>query len=104
AYTNAFANAPSTVMFDIDATFDTLVRQDPPNDGVLQTIGPLGVDCGDDAGFDIVSPRRGVDEAFAVCGASLYSVDLLTGSAKSIGEIGAPHKRYLALAVLPAGR
>lgn len=100
AYTNAFANAPSTVMFDIDAQFDTLLRQDPPNDGVLQTVGALGIDCGDAAAFDIASPQRGIDDAFAICGTTLYRVNLQTGAAQAIGTIGAPAASYRGMALL----
>jgi hypothetical protein len=102
AYTNAYDKAPTTVMFDIDAGADVLLRQDPPNDGVLQTVGPLGVDCGAAAGFDIVSPRAGVDEGYAVCGTTLYRVNLESGRLSAVGPIGAPVARYLSLAVLPS--
>ena len=67
AYTNAVANAATTKLFDIDSDLDVLALQDPPNDGVLRTVGPLGADFGARAGFDIVS-AGGVDRAFAVVG------------------------------------
>jgi hypothetical protein len=88
AYTNSRANAPTTKLFDIDATQDVLALQDPPNDGVLATIGPLGVDFGPLAGFEIVTDAAGQDQAFAASGATLYAVDLATGAAKALGTIG----------------
>ncbi len=100
AYTNAFANAPTTAMFDIDFALDVLVRQDPPNDGLLRTVGPLGVDCGEASGFDIASPEPGVDDALAICGQTLYRIDLATGAAAAIAVIGGEVQRYLGLAVL----
>src|SRR5664279_1481984 len=53
AYTNNFAGAGATVLYDIDQFLDVLVIQDPPNSGNLRTIGPLGVDTGENTGFDI---------------------------------------------------
>ena len=41
-YTNSVAGAQSTALFVIDSALDVLARQDPPNDGVLNTIGALG--------------------------------------------------------------
>jgi hypothetical protein len=54
AYTNN-DNDPltSTTLFDIDTANDVVVRQDPPNNGTLNTVGPLGVDAVQVAGFDI---------------------------------------------------
>ena len=44
AYTNAIAGAGSTQLYDIDTGNDTLVLQDPANDGTLVAVGSLGVD------------------------------------------------------------
>ena len=43
AYTNAFAGAVSTLLFDLDTGFDSLVLQEDPNNGVLATVGPLAI-------------------------------------------------------------
>lgn len=103
AYTNSFANAPTTITFDLDTEADTLVRQEPPNDGILHTVGPLGVDCGDATGFDIVSPSPGTDDAFVVCGRTLYRADLTSGRLTVIGEVQADVPHLFSLAVLPPG-
>jgi hypothetical protein len=101
AYTNAVANAPATKLYDIDTDLDVLALQDPPNDGLLVTVGSLGTDFGPLAGFDIVS-EKGVDRAFAVCGSTLYEIDLGTGAARALGAVGAPASRNLVgLTVLP---
>ena len=42
AYTNSFAGATSTSLFDIDNARHALVIQSPPNDGTLTTVGALG--------------------------------------------------------------
>lgn len=101
AYTNAVPRARSTTMFNLDYGLDVLVRQEPPNDGVLTTVGPLGVDCGEAAGFDIATDAGGTDHAFAICGKTLYRVDLESGAARELGAIGAAESRFLGLAVLP---
>jgi hypothetical protein len=93
-YTNSFAGATATTLYDIDVSNDVLVRQDPPNDGVLNTVGPLGVDLnaglfGTFNGFDI-SGATGT--AYLTDGAfsgpsNLYTVNLATGAATSLGAI-----------------
>jgi len=88
AYTNAIASPTSTQLYDIDTDLNTLVLQNPPNAGTLMTVGELGVEIGDLAGFDIVSSGEGNNAAFAATGSTLYSIDLLTGAATQIGNIG----------------
>ena len=100
AYTNSVPNVATTKLFDIDATLDVLALQDPPNDGVLTTVGRLGVDFGPLAGFEIVTDASGKDRAFAAAGATLYSVDLTTGTATALGTIGGDPK-VIALTSLP---
>lgn len=89
AYTNNFAGAGATVLYDIDSGFDTLVIQNPPNAGILNTVGPLGVDTSDQVGFDI-SQGTGVAYASLTVGgtAGLYSINLANGAATLIGNIG----------------
>ena len=41
-YTNSFAGATSTTLYDIDNARHALVIQNPPNDGTLTTVGALG--------------------------------------------------------------
>src|SRR3954452_17156438 len=42
AYSNAVKGAKETALYDIDATTGRLLKQAPPNDGVLNAIGKLG--------------------------------------------------------------
>ena len=101
AYTNAVASASSTKLFDIDSDLDVLALQDPPNDGVLATIGPLGADFGLLAGFDIVT-ESGIDRGFAVSGPVLYEIDLATGAARPLGSVGVPSgTNLIGLTVVP---
>jgi hypothetical protein len=96
-----------TVLFNIDATRDILVRQDPPNAGTLNTIGALGVDITDVAGFDI-SGNTGIAYAGLVVKdgskkrlrTTLFTVNLATGATTSLGRIGGPWP-LTSLTVLP---
>lgn len=100
AYTNAVRDAPTTKLYEIDAASDVLALQDPPNDGVLATVGPLGVDVDALAGFAIVTDGAGTDRAYAVTGGTLYTVDLATGRATAVGAIGPPAVPLVSLAAL----
>src|SRR5688572_1955611 len=87
AYVNSFAGASSTTLFDIDIASQKLFTQDPPNDGKLVEVGPLGITPTDDGGFDI-SP----DNSFALASLTvngmngLYQVDLNKGNATNLGN------------------
>jgi len=101
AYTKSVANAPSTQLFNIDAAQDVLVLQDPPNDGRLRTVGPLGVDFALESGFDIQSGPGEAEAAFAATGSALYRIDLKTGAATRLGTLGGGSVVVIGLAVLP---
>lgn len=98
AYTNN-DNDPltGTVLFDIDTSNDVLVRQDPPNNGTLNTVGALGVDVLSVAGFDIAG-SNGIAYASLVVKdgrrknlrATLFTIDIATGTATELGKIGGP--------------
>jgi hypothetical protein len=102
AYTENVPGTATTRLVEIDSDLDMLILQDPPNDGILRTIGPLGVDFGPLGGFDVVT-RDGVDHAFAASNATLYAVDVATGAARPLGTIGDGSVRVVGLAVLPHG-
>jgi len=82
AYTNNFAGATSTTLFDIDSTTDRLFRQLPPNDGTLVDVGALGVNVEASNGFDIGGTSGLAYGLFTVGGTQrIYSVNLTTGAA-----------------------
>ena len=89
AYTNSVPGANETTLYDIDTERNVLVRQDPPNTGLLTVVGDLGVDAELPAGFDI-SPQGNVAyAALRVPGEgrhSLYRIDLATGRATPAAE------------------
>jgi hypothetical protein len=87
AYTNDVPDAPTTRLLVVESATDVLALQDPPNDGLLATIGPLGIDVGPLAGFDIVTGADG-DRGFLSAGRALHAVELETGRCTPLGTIG----------------
>ena len=84
AYTNSFAGATSTALYNLDETSDQLTLQNPPNDGTQVNVGALGLDVATAAGFDIAGGGNGVALAALRNGAAgpftLYSVALASGA------------------------
>ena len=91
AYSNDVDGAGTTLLYDIDAATDQLLRQGNPsaNSGALIAIGPLGVNTSIDVALDI-SPLDGTAFAALNVGgvAGLYTINLVTGAATPIGTIG----------------
>jgi hypothetical protein len=83
--------ATSTQLYAIDTQLDILVTQ-ANNAGTLMTIGPLGVDALDIGGFDISTSGlafAAFSNGVGAVDSTLYSIDLATGAATSLGTI--PH-------------
>jgi hypothetical protein len=81
AYTNNFAGATSTTLYDIDNARHALVTQNPPNNGTLTTVGALGT-SNNAVAFDIGDGNG----AYAVLNEEqnrqgLYRIDLTNGHA-----------------------
>jgi hypothetical protein len=81
AYTNSFAGATSTTLFDIDNARHALVVQNPANDGTLTTVGALGTN-NNAVAFDIGEGNVG----YAVLNGeqnrqNLFRIDLANGHA-----------------------
>ena len=106
AYTNSVDPAPiATELYAIDSTRNILTKIAKPNDSMVTTIGPLGVNIVDSAGFDIWG--SGVTlESYAVLrvedstSTGLYNVNLTTGAATLIAPINNPSP-ILSFAVEP---
>jgi Domain of unknown function (DUF4394) len=87
AYTNSWKGAKATTLYNIDAATGVLVTQAPPNDGVLNTVGSLGMPVSGPVAFNIVSTGEDKNEGWLVANGALYSVDLKTGKASMVGKI-----------------
>ena len=88
AYTNNFAGATTTVLYNIDSATDKLYKQDPPNNGTLVEVGALGINVENASGFDIGS-RSGMAYAALKVGSSsaIYSINLMTGAATKVADL-----------------
>jgi hypothetical protein len=91
AYTNSVNPPPSsTTLYALDSTRNLLTRLPDPNSGLVETVGELGVDFDQSAGFDI--NRQGI--AYAALHVdvetALYTIDLGSGAAKKMGAIVYP--------------
>lgn len=88
AYTNSKSGATATTLYDLDLTSGKLFKQDPPNDGTLVEVGNLGFTFSGQAAFDISPDNTNALMAVTSGGQNaLYSVDLNTGKASSIGTL-----------------
>src|SRR6195256_382951 len=87
AYTNSSKGTKATALYNIDATTGALVTQAPPNDGVLNTVGSLGMPVSGPVAFNIVASGEDKNDAWLVAGGALYSVDLKSGKAMMVGKI-----------------
>lgn len=90
AYTNSFPGSTMTQLYGIDTGLNALVRQ-ANSAGTLTTVGFLGADLTDAVGFDI-SGDTGIAYAAVLddnlSNSTFWQIDLMTGEATMIGEIG----------------
>ena len=100
AYINSIGKPEATAMYDIDATIAALVQQVSPNDGTLGAIGKLGVE-GSSYAFDIAATAELTNTAYLAVDNSLYTVDLETGKATSLGAITGVEGMLSDIAILP---
>jgi hypothetical protein len=80
AYSNSKKGATATTLYNIDAATGALVTQAPPNDGALNTVGPLGIALNEPVAFNIVADGES-NNAWLATGDNLYSVALDSGKA-----------------------
>lgn len=107
AYTNSDNNpGTGTTLYYIDPSLDVLISTTNPNGGVLSTVGALGFNTTNLTGFDILSDGVGGNTAYALLtdgtsGPSLYTINLATGAATSVGAITSTAANPYSLAVVP---
>lgn len=91
AYTNNFAGATSTTLYVVDTGLDILAIQNPPNSGGLVTVGPVGINLNDMAGFDISGATGAAFMAVRdvnLAQTSFWSINLTTGAGSFLGNVG----------------
>jgi hypothetical protein len=98
AYTNNFDGTAATTLYSIDADLDALIiHSGAPQFSMLAQVGALGVDVGQNVGFDVSISGL----AYVSNGSSLYTIDLSTGALTSLGSIGGS-LGITTIAVVPA--
>lgn len=102
AYTNSLPGAKETTLYDVDTAAGTLLKQAPPNDGVLATVGALGAALRGGAAFDVWADGTGGNVGWLVSGGTLHTVDLGTGRATAVGAIAGLTGPVTDIAILPA--
>lgn len=102
AYTNSVGKPEATAMYDIDAGLGALLRQTKPNDGTLATVGMLGIDGSETYAWDIQATADGKNTAWLAAAGAIYNVDLETGAASKVGDLGAIEGALRDIAILPA--
>jgi hypothetical protein len=98
AYTNSVKGTKETALFNIDGTIGALVKQAPPNDGILGAVGKLGIKPATVA-FDIWSDGT-KNEAWLMADGTLYSVDLATGKATEAAKISGVTGKVTDIAIM----
>jgi hypothetical protein len=100
AYTNSVKGAKETALYDIDGKIGGLIKQAPPNDGVLGAVGKLGI-MPKAIAFDIETAADGSNTGWLLADGALHKVDLATGKATSVGKVTGLQGAARDIAVLP---
>ena len=100
AYSNSFAGTKETALYDIDTGNKTYVRQAPPNDGILNTLGKLKHHGADRLRH--LSDGKGGNTGWVLAGGTLYSLDIATGATTAKGKVAGLKGRISDIAILPA--
>ncbi len=96
AYTNSYAGATSTTLFNLEAAKDVLTVQSPQDTGTLNTVGALGADLGTLLSFNgmDISGQTGIGYVVGqsllsggLVQNTLYTIDLTTGALHLAGSI-----------------
>ena len=88
-------------LYAIDSTRDVLLAMPDPYSGRATTLGALGVDTTEAAGFDVAGDGKAYAALRTTSGTGLYTVDLATGAAKLVEKIGVTSGLH-GLAIQPA--
>jgi hypothetical protein len=108
AYTNSFAGATTTTLYDLEAGNDVLATQVPPNNGTLNTIGPIGFDLATSGGFTAFDISGASGTAYlagnnllgGLAANTLYQVNLASGAASVLGPVSGVNGSFRDLAVV----
>ena len=98
AYTNSYIGATATALYDVDEANSRLTTQSPPNNGVLNTVGGVGLITLSNSDLDIYfNSTTGTNVTYLTVAptvttgnnnSNLYTVNLATGAATLVGGVG----------------
>lgn len=98
AYTNSYIGATATALYDVDEANSRLTTQSPPNNGVLNTVGGVGLGTLSNSDLDIYfNSTTGTNVTYLTVAptvttgnnnSSLYTVNLATGATTLVGGVG----------------
>lgn len=100
AYINSMVGAKETQLFDVDSTVGAYAIQDPPNDGILNTIGTTGTGNRKVDAIDIYTDAQGNYTAFAVSANVLHKLDVGKGTVTAMGPIASNPMKIIDVAIL----
>jgi DNA-binding beta-propeller fold protein YncE len=101
AYSNKFKGTKETALYEIDAALGALVKQVPPNDGVLNTLGSLGAKPKAIA-FNIEADGKGGNTGWLLADGTLSMIDIGNGQVRASGPVSGLKGSVRDIAVLPA--
>jgi len=109
AYNNSVAPACRTTLYAIDVSTNRFLQQNPPNDGLANGVGGLGIDPTASGGFDVGTDAAGVSTGLALLTVEgkigFYTIELTSGAATSTGAMYVPDGESIlgfAVATVPA--
>lgn len=101
AYTNSVKGVKETALYDIDGKIGGLLKQAPPNDGVLSVVGKLGI-MPKAVAFDIETAADGSNTGWLLADGTLHKLDLASGKATPVGKVAGLDAGARDIAVLPS--
>jgi outer membrane protein assembly factor BamB len=99
AYSNSFKGTKETALYNIDMATGAYVKQAPPNDGILNTLGKVGIK-GQTVAFDIASDGQGGNRGWVVADGKLMSIDIASGAVTPAAAVASLPANVRDLAVL----
>jgi hypothetical protein len=93
--------APATALYTLDTLAGSFNLQAPPNDGVQQPRGLVGMTLPPGVAFDILADGQGGNTAFLLVGTTLHTIDLANGRLAALGAVaGLPGSEVIDIAAM----
>ena len=101
-YSNSCPGVKETALYDVDMATNALMKQAPPNDGILVTIGAITEKLVAPVAFDVWTDCKGQSVGWLLNSGWLSTVDLTTGKATRVGAIKGISGKISDIAIMPA--